>query len=234
MRTEEQINQIKGRISDPYKVDNFITNEDIAQLIKIWDDHEGDKIYKPTSPVTLDLYKFVEEPVVKKILTKLKDYIGDFEIDGAFFFNVDYPHIIHIDDTFKYSDAYKGVTIPLVIDGPPITVLPKICFFNQFYFKGPAKFFRDETEMPTYYNTQVYDYADVEEKIGGKFNTEHRLKYFTHVKARWLDGLTLHSAIDWEPTSAVIFDSTRLHCGSDFRKLGVKSKMGISIFTKAV
>lgn len=234
MRTEEQIAKIKSRISDPYKVDNFITQEDIAHLITIWDGHEGDKIYKPTSPVTLDLYPYVDDPVVKKILSKIKDHIGEFEIDSAFFYDVDYPHILHIDDTFKYSDVYKAITLPLVIEGPQIEVLPKQCFFDQFYFKGPAKFFRDEEYMPTYYNTQVYSYEDVEGKIGGKFDVAHRLKYLTHLKPRWLDGLSLYSVIDWKPTSAIIFDSVRIHSGSDFRSLGVKRKMGISIFTKVV
>ena len=64
MRTSEQISQIKSRISAPYKVDNFITNEDIAHLLTIWDGHGGDKIYKPTSPITLDLYPYVDDPVV--------------------------------------------------------------------------------------------------------------------------------------------------------------------------
>jgi hypothetical protein len=109
-----------------------------------------------------------------------------------------------------------------------------MCFFDQFYFHGPAKFFRDEEHMPTYYNTQIYDYRNVDGKIGVKFSVEHRLKYMTHLKPRWLDGLSLHSVLDWKPTSAIIFDSTRIHCGSDFRSLGIKRKMGISIFTKVL
>jgi hypothetical protein len=234
MRTEEQISKIRSRVSDPYKVDNFITQDDIDQLLKIWDDHEGDKVYKPTSPVTLDLYPYLEDDVLKKILLKIEKEIGPFAIDSAFFYDVDYPHIIHMDDSFKYSDVYKGITLPLSIEGPQIDVLPKMCFFDQFYFHGPAKFFRDEEHMPTYYNTQIYDYKNVDGKIGGKFSIGHRLKYMTHLKPRWLDGLSLHSVLDWEPTSAIIFDSTRIHCGSDFRSLGIKRKMGISIFTKVL
>jgi GTP-binding protein LepA len=34
------------------------------------------------------------------------------------------------------------------------------------------------------------------------------------------------------PLQALIFDSVRLHCASDFRKLNIQSKLGISIFTK--
>ena len=48
----------------------------------------------------------------------------------------------------------------------------------------------------------------------------------------WLSGLTFWGTLDWRPGNALIFDSTRLHCASDFRQQGIKSKLGISIFTK--
>lgn len=232
MRTKEQIERIKSRFSEPYKVENFISENDIVQLIKIFEGHGGDQTHKNTGPITLDLYPYFKDPIVSSILEKLKNYIGDYEIDGAFFFHVDYPHILHIDDTFHFNDVYKGVTIPLRLEGDKTTVFPKLCFFDQFYFNGPAKFFRDEENMPSYYNTPVFNYDNVYGKIGGKFDVAHRLKYFTHLKPRWLDGLSLHSVIEWKPTSAIIFDSTRIHCASDFRTLGVTAKLGISIFTR--
>jgi hypothetical protein len=232
MRTIEQIEKIKSRVSDPYKVDNFLSADDVTHLIKIFNDHAGDYTHKNTGPITLDLYPYFEDSIVKRILEDLRTQIGDYEIDGAFFFHVDYPHILHIDDTFELKDVYKGITIPLRAEGLKTDVFPKICFFNQHYFLGPAKFFRDELDMPAYYNTPVFDYSNVDGKIGGKFDVAQRLKYFTHLKPRWLDGLSLHSTIDWKPTSIVIFDSTRIHCASDFRTLDIKSKLGISIFTR--
>ena len=232
MRTNEQIERIKSRFSEPYSVENFITHSDIDELIKIFDGHAGDQVHKNTGPITLDLYPYYENSVVSSMLERLKSYIGDYEIDGAFFFYVDYPHILHVDDTFKLNDVYKGITIPLKLEGEKTTVLPKLCLFNQYYFGGPAKFFRDETEMPAYYNTPIFEYNNVDGKIGGKFSVEHRLKYFSHLKPRWLDGLSLNKVLDWKPTSALIFDSTQIHCASDFRTLGIKSKLGISIFTR--
>jgi hypothetical protein len=59
-----------------------------------------------------------------------------------------------------------------------------------------------------------------------------RCTYLTHLKYKWLEGLTLWGTIKWKPGTAIIFDSVRLHCASDFRKLGIKSKLGISIFTR--
>jgi hypothetical protein len=107
---------------------------------------------------------------------------------------------------------------------------PSLCFFDQFYFHGPAKFFKGDVDIPTYYNKPVYDYKDINGLVNTPFvdNDNH----FTHLKSKWLEGLSLHSVLDWVPGNALVFDSVRLHCASDFRKLGIKSKLGISIFTK--
>ena len=178
----------------------------------------------------MDLKPYFSDLVVEKIIAKLKTHILDFQITAAFFFQTDYPHIIHNDDTFELPDTvYKGITLPLHISGEYST-FPSLCFFDQFYFHGPAKFFKGDTNIPTYYNKQVYDYNAVDNLSNLPFDDRDSL--FTHLKPQWLEGLSLHSALDWIPGSALVFDSTRLHCASDFRKLGIKSKLGISIFTK--
>ena len=57
-------------------------------------------------------------------------------------------------------------------------------------------------------------------------------KYFTHLDPKWLEGLTLHSVLPWIPGNVVVFDCARLHAASDFRQQGIKSKLGLSIFTQ--
>jgi len=231
MRNKDSINKIKARISDPYAIENFLSKEDVDHLISLYSEEQDNTnspvVYKNTGPVTLDLKNYITDLVITKILEKLKLAIGSFEITAAFFFYTETPHIIHNDDTFELPDVYKAITIPLHIDG---TAIPKLCFFDQFYFQGPAKFFNSGKDIPTYYNKQVYDYTDVDNIIDQPFIDKHQ--YFTHLKPHWLQGLSLHSAIDWIPTQAIIFDSVRLHCASDFTQQGIKSKLGISIFTK--
>jgi len=152
---------------------------------------------------------------------------------AGFFFKTDYPHIIHNDDTFELPDTvYKGITIPLKVYGEDIIDYPSLCFFNQIYFHGPAKFFKGDEFVPTFYNKQIYDYKDVSNLTEDVFDEEIFKIYFTHLKKSWLEGLTLHSVIKWLPTTAIIFDSVRLHCASDFRQQNIKEKLGISIFTK--
>lgn len=226
MRTQEQINVIRQHFSDPYAVENFISNGDILELISIYE--RSNKTIKNTGPVTVDIVELLEEPVFQRILLAIKNEIGSFKVTAGLFFKTDYPHIIHNDDTFELPETvYKAITIPLYAEGIGI---PKLCFFDQCYFHGPAKFFNGDSNIPTYYNQQIYNYKDLDGIVDQPFSGP--TEYFTHLKAQWLEGLSLHSAIDWIPGQAIIFDSVRLHCASDFRKLGIKSKLGISIFTK--
>jgi hypothetical protein len=234
MRTQDQIDIIKSRIIDPYIIEDIISQEDVQHLIDLFEMQtiEEEKVYKNTGPVTLDLKLFLTDPIVSKLLDKLKLEIGPHEITAAFFFRTNYPHIIHNDDTFELPDGvFRGITVPLKVYGS--NRLPELCFFDQFYFHGPSKFFNGDNDIPTYYNKQLYDYKDVDGISDSMLIDEStRVTYFTHLKTEWLKGLTLWGTLKWKPTSALIFDSTRLHCASDFRQQGITHKLGISIFTK--
>jgi hypothetical protein len=229
MRTPEQIYNIQKTIGDPYAVADMLSHDDCIHLINLFKNNRS-KIIKNTGPITLNLSSYFDDLVIKKIINQLKTQIGDFEITASFFFETDYPHIIHNDDTFELPNSvYKAITLPLRLDNFN-GVYPKLCFFDQFYFHGPSKFFNGDESIPTYYNKQVYDYQDVSGLVNIPFADNN--KHFTHLKPQWLEGLSLHSTLDWIPGHALIFDSVRLHCASDFRNLGIKSKLGISIFTK--
>lgn len=229
MRTFEQIEKIKQRIKQPFLVKNFLTDAEIQHLINLFKSSKN-KIYKNTGPITLDIKKQLPDPIIKNIFKNLSNHIKEYEIISAFFFKTDFPHIIHNDDTFDLTDdVYKGITLPLELENFN-GVYPKLCFFNQFYFHGPAKFFNGDEDISTYYNKQIYNYEQVDGTVNHSFIDE--FNYFTHLKSQWLEGLSLNSVIDWIPGDAIIFDSVRLHCASDFRKLGIKSKLAISIFTK--
>jgi hypothetical protein len=229
MRTKSQIDFIKGRISDPYSIESFLTKKEIVDLIDIFKRTQDRKVYKNTGPVTLNLV--LDDPVISTILDKLKSKIGNFAVTAAFFFYTETPHIIHNDDTFELPDGvYKAVTLPLELTRDTGEELPELCFFDQFYFHGPAKFFNGSTDIPTFYNRQVYEYSEVDGLSDREFCDSNSL--LTHLKPAWLKGLSLHSSIEWRPGNAIVFDSVRLHCASDFTRLNITGKLGISIFTK--
>jgi len=233
MRTKEAIESIKSRIIEPYSITDFISYSDVKHLIQLFESQrtEPNAVYKNTGPITLDIIDYSEDPIISTIIKKIKEEIGPIEITAGFFFTTNYPHIIHNDDTFELPDGvYRAITLPLQITRTSGDELPKLCFFDQFYFHGPAKFFNGDTNVATYYNKQVYEYSDVDGLVDTQFVDTDKL--FTHLKPSWLNGLSLHSTLEWRPGNAIIFDSVRLHCASDFRRLNIQSKLAISIFTR--
>lgn len=229
MRSQAQIDAIKSRITDPYSIDSFLTNSEVLSLIELFEKTKEGKIHKNTGPITLDLPK--DNPLINDILSRIAKHIGPFDVTAAFFFYTNIPHIIHNDDTFELPDGVsKAITLPLKINRILGNELPKLCFFDQFYFHGPAKFFNGSKDIPTYYNKCIYEYSDVDGIVDTTIFDDGKL--LTHLRPQWLKGLSLHSSLTWVPTSALIFDSTRLHCASDFKRLNIQSKLGISIFTK--
>lgn len=239
MRTGQQISAIKSQITDPDSVAHFLSQHEVDYLVTLYEntdnlsDPYAGKIKKNTGPVTLDIRPLLDDPVIGSIMDRIHTLIGKFEMTAGLFFKTDYPHIIHNDDTFELPETvYKAITIPLKVYGEGVLTYPYLCFFDQMYFHGPAKFFKGEKSIPTYYNKQIYDYQDVCGLKEDAVDETLYKKYLTHLERSWLEGLSLHSVIEWKPTSAVIFDSVRLHCASDFRKQNIKEKLAISIFTK--
>lgn len=232
MRSKEQIAHISKNFSSPRSVENFLTPAEVQELISLYksSDTGAPLVYKNTGPVTLNINDYLDRPVFKSIWQRIEKEIGAFEMTAGFFFWTNYPHIIHNDDTFELPDTvYKGINLPLEFEGLS-NIYPKLCFFDQYYFHGPAKFFNGSNSIPTYYNRQIYEYSNVSGTVNRPFVDGD--KFFTHLNYKWLEGLSLQTSLDWIPGNALIFDSVQLHCASDFRQLGIKSKLGISIFTK--
>lgn len=229
MRSTSDRELLVSRFTDVIYVDKFLQPEEISYLIDLFDKSET-KIYKNTGPVTCNSIK--QDPIIKVIAERLKPLIGDFKIYSASFFNVKFPHIIHNDDDKSLPLTYKAITLPLKLEyARENKELPNLCIFDQYYLEGPGKFFNGDKEIPTYYNRQIYEYSEVQNKSTALISEEIKAKYLTHLKPNWLDGLSLNSMHPWLPGSAIIFDALKLHCASDFRRLGIDSKLGISIFT---
>ena len=56
----------------------------------------------------------------------------------------------------------------------------------------------------------------------------------SHWKDRWLDELSLQDSFPWAIGSVMKFDVCQLHGASAFRKVGIKRKIGMAIFTDMV
>lgn len=234
MRSDQDKQLIVDSYSDAISVRNVLTEQDISELVSIF--NTSTKTHKNTGPITVDIdQRLIDDSIgIQKVLSSAKQYIGNFTVSAGLYFRVDFPHIIHNDDTYAFPQTYKAITIPLELywnDRQPHEY-PSLCIFDQYYLDGPSKFFNGETSMISNYNSPIYEYSGVCNKSSRGIPIMDRVNYLSHIRPKWLEGLTLNSTHSWVPGNIIIFDSTKLHCASDFRKLGYSGKLGLSIFTK--
>lgn len=231
MRTQEDKDWIEKNLTTPYSVPNFISAEEQQALIDFFK-HSKDRVHKNTGPITLDLTQeqLAQDPFIS-IINRLRSVIGEFKVFTALFFYTERPHIIHNDDSFSYPRCYKGINIPLEFTGDTISV-PCLCFFEQYYLEGPAKFFNGSTNIEPFYNSHVYEYSQVKNLSTQPFSEFFRQEFLGHIKPDWLQGLSINRVLPWKPGDISIFDTVRLHCASNFRSQEIKSKLALSIFTE--
>jgi len=228
MRTPEQTEKIKQFHSDPVQIENFLSEQQVLDLLEYYKKNQNFVEEKNTGPRVL----YVNEGtgVIDIILKKLRQKFGNFKVRSAHFFDVTKPHILHNDDDFTLPAAYKAFTIPLYFEGPIDDI--KLIIFDQYYYNGPAKFFYDDTnEREMYYNVPVNDYQTVENLSSIGIDNVYKTLYLGHLKTSWLEGLSIKQDFPWKIGSAICFDSLALHCSSNFKSVGVKRKIGLSIFT---
>jgi len=227
MRVEKEKTAIINLFSEPVSFENIVS-ADYIKFLKSDFVNRQDKIHKNTGPITINID--LTEPQYTPLMKLVNRLVGDVGITAAFFFYTNRPHIIHNDDTYELPKVYKGITIPLEYAGG--TEYPSLCFFHQYYLEGPSKFFNGGVDFPEHYNKHVEEYSQVQNTSNAGIPEVVRIKYLSHLKKEWLDGLTFDRALPWKPGNALVFDSVRLHCASNFLQQGIKSKLGVSIFTK--
>jgi hypothetical protein len=227
MRTKEEKEQIIQSYSDPFSLEGYIEQYRIEELIKDFK-RSTNKIFKNTGPTTVNFD--INHSKYTWLRDKVKHVLGNVDFTASFFFYTDKPHVIHNDDTYELPKVYKGITIPLQYLGG--FSYPYLCFFHQYYLEGPAKFFKGGVNFPEFYNKNISDYKDVQGLSEQGISETVRLRYLSHLKPEWLEGLSFDRALPWIPGNMLVFDSTRLHCASNFLQQGIKSKLGISVFTK--
>lgn len=233
MRSDEDKKYITDNLIDPFSIEGFLSADEVNELTDIFD-RSNDMVVKNTKTVSVkvDFYNTAPPQIFKTIIERLEAELGPFEVFSSLFFKAVYPHVIHNDDNYDCPLLHRAITLPLRIESPS-EQYPSLCFFDQYYLDGPAKFFKGHSAtIDSYYNEPVYEYSKVLNKQPNGITEVDVLKYFSHLDPKWLEELSLKSVIPWVPGNALVFDCARLHAASDFRKLGITSKLGLSIFTK--
>ena len=229
MRTTEQIGFLKKYHSAPVQLTKVLDSKKVNFLLDYY--HNQEKIEKNTGPKVV--YVNEGDSVIDDILFLLRERFGNFKLRSAHFFEVETPHVLHIDDDFNLPNSYKAFTIPLWVDCNDCNKI-KLIMFDQYYYGGPVKFFKDEVfdKEVIFYNKHLYEYTDVENLVDTGIPKNIKTKMLGHLKPKWLEGLSVHCYFPWTIGSIIAFDSLRIHCSSNFKHIGIKRKIGLSIFTE--
>lgn len=227
MRTDEQIKQLEKFHSSPVQMLNFLSKERINELLEAF--RKSTNIEeKSTGPKVLYIKPGdgILDDVFEKITTEFNCSIRNAQI-----FQVERPHIIHIDDGKELPNSFKAFTIPLYVENG-VDTDAKLVFFDQYYYGGPAKFVKGRVPNKKHYNDFVEDYSKVDGVLDVAFPDKVYNNLLTHLDKTWVNGLTVQKYFPWNIGSCIMFDSLQLHCASDFKAKGITSKIGCSIFTE--
>jgi hypothetical protein len=189
--------------------------------------------------------KNFSESYLKKLLPR-----EDTILIGDTAFVINYPpHDIHIDcrdfrmgeDHKKGIIAYKSMVIPIEVTADEYPIL----YTANQYFYGPTTRFR--------YGSEQFDLYDKEcqrqKTCGIQFSYNYKqdgMKYVAEnvLTKEWYDanidaekytpysnfqGISIEKENVWKPGNIIIFDSARIHFGSNIAKKGAKFKIGISL-----
>ena len=226
MRTDEQIIKLEKFQSSPLQLFHFLTQERVDELLEVFHDSK-DIEEKSTGPRVL--YVKPGDGILDDVFDRITAMF-DCSIRNAQIFEVERPHIIHIDDGKELPNSFKAFTIPLHVENG-IDTDAKLVFFDQYYYGGPAKFVKGRVPKRKHYNDFVEDYSKVDGVVDAPMPDKIYDSLLTHLDRSWLSGLTVQRYFPWNIGSCIMFDSLQLHCASDFRAKGITKKIGCSIFT---
>ena len=168
----------------------------------------------------------------KIYLNKLKDALGDFEMDtlksesGEDYYGLFHesfsPLPLHVDSGFNEEAViFKQVVTPLSSYGETIV------FKNKWYGRSTS-FTIDPEELKFKPNSDQNDRSC--EHLGNEeFDKEIHQKYLTHIDINNLKGLKVELIYNWKIGETLIMDRTHIHSSSS--RINDK-KLGLTTFTK--
>jgi len=196
-------------------------NFDVLEHITVWK-QRCERVEKLHGVVN---YKFP-----KKEAQFILDYLKiEGTITGGNFFETPNPFQIHTDtgkaDELKDLKPYLNIVIPLVEQEDFNTVI-----FDQSW-NGDASHFMVGSVYNYWpdpvYNLRKTDYSGVENLCNLPFDEDDYLNYLTHLPYETVQGLSIKEVVPWKVGQVLMFDSTLLHCSSNFT--GIKKGLTILV-----
>jgi hypothetical protein len=228
------IEKIKEFESKPTIVKNFLGKEEVKLFQNLYEslpveiNNKRQKIIKKKWSI-----KFNND-LQKKYIKKLKDIIGEYEMDNpdtkngekslGLFQESYMPVTLHVDTGFDFKKIiYKQTLLPLSETGETV-------IFKNRYYGCSTTFSIDPNELAAKgYNKRSSEHLNLFGK--SNFNKDIYDKYLSHENIKNLKGLEVELIFNWKLGDLLIFDRTNLHCSS---KNINKKKIGFTSSTRKI
>ena len=230
-RTSDVLEKIKS-FESPLKILNIFSEKEITMIKELYNDLP-ETVYNYKQKVRKKSWiQNVNKELDKIYFNKLKDVLGDFEMDSlktkegedlyGLFHESFSPLPLHVDSGFdKDIVVYKQVITPLIAPGDTI-------FFTKRWYGRSTTFTIDKDELnfkpKAGQNNRSCEHLGEEE-----FDKQIHQKYLDHLDINNLKGLKIEKIYNWKVGETVIVDRTHIHCASS--RINNK-KLGLTTFTK--
>lgn len=211
-----------------------LTAQQQRDLIRCFETNMMLKNY-PGRQFALDLVEATE--IVRDIISAALN-TDAWQVAGGNFFKTETGYRVHADTGRSGPDCvWQTFVFPLALEFKQNTTVNalgnRLLILNQKW-KGDAAFFlHGEDVEPNEYNIVVRDYYSegVEDLESPDYVDPLLLKYCPHLNSKNFFGLSVDKDFVWQPGVPITFPRNRLHVSSAFPRCGIKSKLGLSIFT---
>tara|TARA_B100001123_G_C15108505_1_gene946489 strand:- start:134 stop:829 length:696 start_codon:yes stop_codon:yes gene_type:complete len=224
----EEIKKLEG----PPKIVKIFSDKEIKMIQELYE-VLPERVFNKKQNVRKKAWiqKYNEE-LDKIYLNKLKDAIGDFQMDslksndGKDFYGLFHesfsPLTLHVDSGFdEKAIIYKQIVTPLSPVGETII------FKNRWYGKSTT-FTIDKNELDFKPGEGQNDRSS--KHLGSKdFNSEIHKKYLKHLDINNLKGLEIEMVYKWRIGETLIMDRSHIHSASSNI---INKKIGLTTFTK--
>jgi hypothetical protein len=177
------------------------------------------------------------EDIVTPIIS---NFLGteNWKISGGNYFETFSPYRIHTDTLKESHNILQTFVFPLAYEYEENAQLGKNGFYvlEQEWFKESTMFVKGTSDRDlddgNRYNTQTRDYKDIVNLKEGYDET--LVEDCNHLPRENFEGMTVWKKFVWKPGTVISFPRSHLHLSNNFKKYGIKSKLGLSIFTSTL
>ena len=241
--TQQQISVMEKNNQPSTKIKNFLNQSEFKTLKDMLDTiTQWPEVGKTSKYHGMSYKDGIVGKTLKKILdNKVKQWIGDYELDFFAFQEAIQPWKIHADLRW-YEDKIPGKSILIPLDvvsdnnGQEWQDTYTIAFKQRNYKRivnDPGRKQIGNSDQKNW--SKPKDNPSVEMiNPGFHVSKADHSKYFSHMDYEWLEGLEIDACHLWEPLSAFVWDQCALHCADNFLEKGIKTKKCLIFFTNYI